>query len=379
MGKKIITVIASVLKPVDDTRMYEKLALSLQQTNRYDVNIIGFATKKPPIQQKISFFPAFRFRSTSPKRIFASLVFIKLLMSIKPALLIICTYELLPIAILYKLFSRECKLVYDVQENYALNLRTNRGEGFLVNLFAKIIRLIEKLSQSYTELSLLAEEGYFKEMPYLRHSLVLLNKYQPGLDEKNHPKKIGFEPHSNGGSIKILYCGTISEVYGIYQSLDLIRSLKSKIPGLEARIIGHVTNDNLLKKLVAKYFEEYIQWDVALFPVPHQDILDAIQQADFGLVAHQPVESIQNCFPTRIYEFMAFGLPFILQDHSLWTDYASPWDCCIITDFNNFDIDDIVHQMKTRRFYSKGIPEDVYWNKEGKLLIASIDKLFSHK
>jgi hypothetical protein len=378
MGKKIITVIASVLKPVDDTRMYEKLALSLQQTNRYEVNIIGFASKKPPVQQKISFFPAFRFRSASPKRIFASLVFIKLLISIKPALLIIGTYELLPVAVLYKLCRRECKLVYDVRENYALNLRTNRGKGFLVNLIAKIIRLTERISQHFIELNILAEEKYAKEMPHLKHNVVLLNKYRSVTKKEYLPQRVEFKQRSHS-TTKILYCGTISEVYGICQSLDLIRSLKRKIPGLEARIIGHVTNDNLLNKLVTKYPEDYIYWDVALFPVPHQDILDAIKLADFGLVAHQPVESIRNCFPTRIYEFMALGLPFILQDHPLWTGYASPWDCCIITDFNNFDTDDIVYQMKTRRFYSKGIPEDVYWNKEGSLLIVSIDKLFNYK
>jgi hypothetical protein len=36
-------VLTSILKPVDDTRMFEKFGVSLGQTNKYDVNIIGFA------------------------------------------------------------------------------------------------------------------------------------------------------------------------------------------------------------------------------------------------------------------------------------------------------------------------------------------------
>lgn len=44
MTKKVIAVI-SVLKPVDDTRNFEKVARSVGNTNKYDINIIGFTQK----------------------------------------------------------------------------------------------------------------------------------------------------------------------------------------------------------------------------------------------------------------------------------------------------------------------------------------------
>ena len=45
-SKKSTVVIASVLKPVDDSRMYEKIGLTLAESGRYDVHVIGCAERK---------------------------------------------------------------------------------------------------------------------------------------------------------------------------------------------------------------------------------------------------------------------------------------------------------------------------------------------
>ena len=52
MTKKVIAII-SVLKPVDDTRNYEKVAASISNTNKYDINIIGFSANKKPANPNI--------------------------------------------------------------------------------------------------------------------------------------------------------------------------------------------------------------------------------------------------------------------------------------------------------------------------------------
>ncbi len=54
-------VIASVLKPVTDTRMYEKIGRSIGQTKKYEVNIIGFYRKNLPVELNIKFNPIFNF------------------------------------------------------------------------------------------------------------------------------------------------------------------------------------------------------------------------------------------------------------------------------------------------------------------------------
>ncbi len=48
--KKTKVVIVSLLKPIDDSRMYEKFGLTLEQANEYEINIIGFTSKNIPTQ-----------------------------------------------------------------------------------------------------------------------------------------------------------------------------------------------------------------------------------------------------------------------------------------------------------------------------------------
>ena len=61
MKHRIPISIISILKPVNDTRMFEKFGLSLGQTNKYDVNIIGFKSKKIKKIKDVRFYPIFSF------------------------------------------------------------------------------------------------------------------------------------------------------------------------------------------------------------------------------------------------------------------------------------------------------------------------------
>ena len=121
MSEKV-AVIASVLKPVDDTRLYEKLGLSMRESKKYRVNIIGFEAKNPPVVPGLSFHSIYSGSRLDLGRLLAPWRFLRILFTLKPALLIVCTPELLLPAVIYKLFSG-VRLWYDVQENYQKNIQ----------------------------------------------------------------------------------------------------------------------------------------------------------------------------------------------------------------------------------------------------------------
>ena len=54
--KKQRIVLASVLKPVDDTRMFEKIGKSLSDNPDFEIFIIGYPSKQPPNDPEITFF-----------------------------------------------------------------------------------------------------------------------------------------------------------------------------------------------------------------------------------------------------------------------------------------------------------------------------------
>ncbi len=144
MTKQIIAIV-SVLKPVDDTRNYEKLARSLGNTNKYAINIIGFWSKNIPSRHDITFHPVFRFGRTSIRRLFVPLIVWKKLLEVKPELIVVTCAELLPVMVLYKIIFGT-KIIYDIQENYYRNIMYSGAYPALVRYpLAAGVRFVEKL------------------------------------------------------------------------------------------------------------------------------------------------------------------------------------------------------------------------------------------
>src|SRR5687768_10146092 len=92
-------VIASVLKPVNDTRMFEKMGITLSNTKSYKVHIIGFAPPSIPATS-IKLHPLKPFKRLSFDRLLAPWKVLRKVLSLKPSLLIITTHELLVPAII---------------------------------------------------------------------------------------------------------------------------------------------------------------------------------------------------------------------------------------------------------------------------------------
>jgi len=380
MGDKVKTVIASILKPIDDTRMYEKFGFTLRQTNRYEVNIIGFTSKNPPQDNKIRFYSIFNFNSTSIKRWLASLTYFVYLIRIKPKLIIVTTFELLPSTIFYKIIHSNVRIVYDIQENYALNFLSNRNKSYLTKMVGFIIRAIEHLSQRYVDLNILAELTYAKELSFLDKPVEFIQNKFKVVDLQHITLPSTLINIAEKSELVFILNGTISKNYGIYETLAYAKELSMCIPKLLLIVVGHVTEVDLYQ-----YLRQYEQQNSHVYcyidtsPISHSILLKAVELADFGIIAHRLVDSIKDCFPTRIYEYMAFRKPFILQDNPLWTTYCQDWQCSIPVDFSNFNIQEVLSAIKNTNFYPNGVSQQIYWDSEAKKLIEAIDSTNSTK
>src|SRR5680860_995089 len=160
-------VIASVLKPVTEPRAFHKLALSMRETNKYHLNIIGFYSKKKPILKGIQFTCIFNRHRTHFFRALAPIKFLMEVFKYKPDLVIVSTYELVPMALLGKLWFKY-KLVYDLQENYSKNILSNRTVPFgLRHFLSFFIKAIEASAHPFMDHYFFAEKSYPLEFPYI--------------------------------------------------------------------------------------------------------------------------------------------------------------------------------------------------------------------
>ena len=364
MSKKV-AVIASVLKPVDDTRMFEKLGLSIRESKKYRVNIIGFGVKNPPVKKGITFHTLYQGKRISLERLLAPVKFLVKLFRIKPDLTIVCTPELLLPAVSYKIIYKS-RLWYDVQENYRLNVKHQDAYlGVLKPLLNLGVWLTETFSSRFVDQFLLAERGYAKELAFLGGRQVILeNKFVSitprGLSDRT-------------ADTKMIFSGTCSKENGIVEAISLVTTLYQCGYKVHLTIAGQVPNPQLhkfIEDLADKH--DYINLIGSRSLLPHTTTMDLVAQADFGLVAHQPNPSTENCIPTKVYEYLGLGLPMILQQHSYWESIVAPYQAAVVLDYQNFDPKMVWSQIKNTKFYTSKPGAEITWEQEAQKLLAHL-------
>jgi glycogen(starch) synthase len=82
--------------------------------------------------------------------------------------------------------------------------------------------------------------------------------------------------------------------------------------------------------------------------------------------------------PTKVFEYLAYGLPIISQSRTLWTNYALKHKACIPLNFDRVDAEKIA--IKLQEFLNSYEPKDiseVKWKTEERKLVSLIDSLLA--
>jgi glycosyltransferase involved in cell wall biosynthesis len=360
--KKRRIVLASVLKPVNDVRMFEKFALTLKKKS--DVHLIGYPAKTVAVDD-VTFHPLSSFNRVSFKRLLAPCaIFIKIL-QIKPSILIITTHELLFMGFLAKCFLR-CKLFYDVQENYYRNvLYTNAFPPPMRPLLATYIRLKEWISKSVVDHYFLAEAGYQKEMSFPEGRVTIIeNKLKQSeiVAQKKH-----------GSSTRLVFTGTLSESTGVFTAIAIAESLFSFDDQIRLTLIGYSplkdTYQKICSHIKGKDFITLVGGDKL---IPHRDIMEAIANADFGIIAYPPNPATENSIPTKLYEYLGCKLPILLINHPTWSRLCASFPAAV-----TFEPDEeivpatFLRKMRETSFYVH-TPTHIYWESEGERLLKIV-------
>ena len=369
-SNKSTIVIASVLKPVDDSRLYEKIGLSLACTGKYQIHIIGCDSAKTE-KQNIQQYPFRAFKRVSLGRFFAPWRIFFKTMRLKPDILVIATHELLYTGVLIKLLTR-CRLIYDVQENYYWNILYTPAFPLLIKPFVALyVRGKETLTARYVDRFFLAEKGYEQEMKFPGGKSTLLeNKVRIAEAERKSPA-----PTALKTTINLIFSGTLAETTGVFTAVDLAVKLHVIDERFRLTIIGFCAQSRVLDKirLLIKP-RPFIQLIARDSPVPHADIFKHIRSSDFGLITYEINPSTMNSIPTKLYEYLGFRLPILLVNHKPWVDFCMPYSAAVVFDTHHFDAAFIYKEMLETTFYTAE-PSAVYWEAEEPKLLQVVEEL----
>lgn len=367
MNKKILA-IASILKPLKDPRHYERFALSLAKTNKYGINIIANGEKKPD-ETNIRFFSNGIHRRSLFNRLKLQWNTCQRIVKIQPQFLIICTIELLPFAILYTRL-RPCKLIYDVQENYDLNFKHLKEYGFVHrHLFRRLVRWLEGISSSAVHHYFLAEKCYSNQLSFIQEKYTILENKVVLIDPTKKRKPIQKEQW------KFLFSGTLSAYAGIYRVIELTKVLSQSNINFEITIIGQYF-DPAIGTLLKEIDQENIHLIIDQRPIPHDQIIDEIKKADLGIIAYESNPVNKDKVPSKLYEYTAFGLPYLVEKDSTWAQLGNQLGGAIPIRFDQFSAE-YIHKIINQSENHNGnkIIESVLWSGEETKLINSLKNL----
>jgi glycosyltransferase involved in cell wall biosynthesis len=362
-------VIASSLKPATDVRAWGKLGISLRETSKYKVNIIGFSAKKIEKSNEVNFYSSFAYNRSRWNRLLALARFTQLLLKIKPQLLICCTCEYLPVARFFKK-QLKYKLIYDVQENYVANLELNPLlDEKQRKQIATIIRRMEQ--PNGIDLFLLAESCYQLEMPEKTPFLVLENKFSGNvlqISPKNYRHKKQF---------KFLISGTLTPAYGTVEAITWYQKIRNSYPGSSLHIIGHAPLD-FYRKVIGETIanEPSIFLELSKVPLDHSRLLEAYSGVDFLLLPYQEHAAIRHKMPTKLFEAAALGIPVLHSPNSHWETFSKVHSSGFLIDFseNTFSVANYKKAVSKTYFTSSPDPS-LLWSSQSQKFIEAISSL----
>ncbi len=368
--KKIL--IVSVLKPVDDVRHFRKIARSIASANKYEIFIIGKGYLKNSGQANIHFLLTGNIGRFSLRRLIIPFLLLKNALRIRPAILIINAPELLPMGALIKRLTN-AKFIYDVQENYYKNITYQKEyEGVIKTPFLTGIKIL-KFFERYVDHFLLAERIYEAELN-LPKSRVLI------LENKTAKEDVRQKTTQNStltSPLKVLISGTLSPYTDPISGILLFRRLSERYRNATLTVVGKVLNADFKNKII-KATEGFskIELLLDLSEVPYDLIRQHFHTADLGIIAYSPNEVNQFRIPTKLFEYSANRIPYLLRKDTFWEETGMRLGGAIGIDFDHPDLDKVQQTLENQEMLFKGTdPLNSIWIKEEEDLIELIKNL----
>lgn len=199
-----------------------------------------------------------------------------------------------------------------VPEFYASKFKASKD-----SLVFKALVLVEKLSIAFSHHVIIANHIWEKRLSRSvcqEKCSVYLNYPDPALF---HPR----ETTKDAKKLVFMYPGTLSWHQGLDIALRAFALAKTELPSAEFHIIGNGHEKNKLVNLAKSLGIE----DKVIFKdfVPIEEVLDLMAKADVGVVPKRNDSFGGEAFSTKIFEFMALGIPVIASATRIDSFYFS--------------------------------------------------------
>jgi glycosyltransferase involved in cell wall biosynthesis len=224
---------------------------------------------------------------------------------LRPALVHLYDPELIPMGLLLKAVL-SVPIILEVHEN--LHKKSDQKARIHGRLALPFFRWFDGLARRHFHL-ILTEHGYLDTYTNLTH---------PATVVYNYPQLSFFEPFRTAYqpdpmSPKLFYIGLLSIARAFDTLVAGLAMLKNQYPVFEMHLFGEqrLTNDELTT--LPGY--DTVRDNLVFHGYTNQQVaLQAAAEATLGLALLKPIGDYADSYPTKLFEYMALGLPVLTTD-----------------------------------------------------------------
>lgn len=221
--------------------------------------------------------------------------------------------DLIPIGILLRLITRKT-VVYDVHEHYPDTIRIRKWlPSWAREIIARLFDWIERTVAPLFSAIVTADEAVSERFRKVHARVLTLYNY-PRIDFCDSQKK---ENTLRKGPLSLVYIGDLNEDRGYLLMLDIMRILLSE-KGIDVRLrlAGWFDSEEDCSQFLRAVEKDSVLTDRVTWSgvLSQAEIGPWLMTSDIGLVPLQPVPKFYKNIPTKMFDYMACGLPIIGSD-----------------------------------------------------------------
>ena len=280
--------------------------------------------------------------------------------------------ELIPIGLKLRRLGKE--VIFDIHENIALQIK---DKPYLPSWskvpLSRIYVTYERYALKKLSGVILAEDSYTEYYDGINpNQEIVLNL--PDIEALQAYRVCSRNTHT------IFYIGGISNERGLDVTIEALKLLKVRIPDIYMHYVGNVYDD-ILEKLDLQGIEKNICFHGHL---PLYEGMKLSKEASVGLSILKPIENYMRSYSTKVFEYMAIGLPVVTSNFPLYRNVVEKYGCgsCVNPEdpkeIAEIIYDILTHPKKIEQMGMRGIEaaeKKFNWQCEKKKLIALYEKV----
>lgn len=216
--------------------------------------------------------------------------------------------ELIPSGLILKLLGK--RVIYDVHEDYPRQVFVKSWiPEYLRKPVSMFVDFFERISSRLFDGIIVANDSHKERFPEDRRMVISNFPSLEYFDELMKPRE------SPSEQPVAIYSGLLSRKRGIGQVVEAF----SLLEGVELWLVGGFEERSFREEI-----EKKASSNVRILGIkPFEEVVTLLRRATIGLSCFLPQPLYLNLVPTKIFEYMAAGIPLVASDFPIYREYIN--------------------------------------------------------